>query len=84
MSICIDCKKGADECEWLFRLRPVPGWKARKVRCGNFVTFDVKECPHYEKNRAHRRIRRTKKELAAAQRLMYHELATLEVAQSGS
>lgn len=29
MSICIDCKKGADECEWLISAGArVPGWKA--------------------------------------------------------
>lgn len=66
VSICIDCKRGANECEWLFRLHPIPGWKATKVRCGSFVTYDVAECPFFVKNRPYRRVRRTKKELAAA------------------
>ena len=51
MSICIDCKKGADECSWLFKLRPVKGWEAKKVKCTDFVTYDVKSCPNFEENR---------------------------------
>ena len=66
MSICIDCKRGANECEWLFRLHPIPGWKAKKVRCGSFVTYDVAECPFFEKNRPYRRVGRAKKEHDAA------------------
>lgn len=63
MSICIDCKKGALECEWMFRLKQVNGWKAKKVKNDGFVTYDVKECPNFEKNRSYVRVRRTKKEI---------------------
>lgn len=69
MSICIDCKKGADECSWLFRLRPVKGWSAKKVRCSGFLTYDVEACPNFEQNRKNARIRRTKKEIAASKKV---------------
>ncbi len=65
MSICIDCKKGADECSWLFRLRPVKGWSAKKVRCSGFLTYDVEACPNFEPNRKNTRTRRTKKQIEA-------------------
>lgn len=65
MSICIDCKKGANECSWLFRLRPVRGWSAKKVRCTDFVTYDVEACPNFEQNRRLKRKRRTRNEIEA-------------------
>ncbi len=78
MSICIDCKKGAHECEWLFRLRVVKGWSAKKVRCGEFVTYDVQRCPNFEKNRPNKRIRRTRQEICEEDR------EVLEVVEHGA
>ena len=69
MSICIDCKKGADECSWLFKLRPVKGWEAKKVKCTDFVTYDVKSCPNFEENRKMKRVRRTRREIEEARAL---------------
>lgn len=63
MSICIDCKKGALECEWMFRLRKVKGWTAKKVRNKDFVTYDVEDCPNFEKNRPNTRYRRSREEI---------------------
>lgn len=84
MSICIDCKKGADECEWLFRLRPVKGWEAKKVRCSGFITYEVTGCPNYEKNRENKRRRRTKIELAAQRQMQASELAVKEALWGGN
>ena len=84
MSICIDCKKGADECSWLFRLRPVKGWCAKKVRTAGFVTYDVQSCPNFEQNRPNIRMRRTNKELAKDARLLTDDILASEVAGRGA
>lgn len=63
VSICIDCKRGANECEWLFKLKKVKGWEAKKVRNKDFVTYDVMKCPNFQKNRLSKRKRRTKEQM---------------------
>ena len=84
MSICLDCKKGADECEWLFRLRPVKGWSAKKVRCSDFVTYEVMSCPNFEQNRTNRRRRRTNREIAEEERFFINNIAVSEVTGRGA
>lgn len=84
MSICIDCKKGADECSWLFRLRPVKGWDAKKVRCADFVTYDVMSCPNFEQNRKHTRRRRTNDEILKEKKLFKNEIKVSEVRGRGA
>ncbi len=84
MSICIDCKKGADECSWLFRLRPVKGWDAKKVRCADFVTYDVISCPNFEQNRKNTRRRRTNKEIAKDEKHFKNNIFASEVRGRGA
>lgn len=50
MSICMDCKKGADECGWMRALVPVPGWTAKPVRLEKGHTYDVLACPDFVGN----------------------------------
>ena len=51
-SLCWRCAKGANECEFLRRLVPVQGWKAKKVPYdgyyGKTYTHVVEKCPDFE------------------------------------
>lgn len=46
-TLCWNCSKGANECEFMRRLVPVPNWKAKKVMCEDSWTYHVIECPDF-------------------------------------
>lgn len=51
-TLCGTCARGADECRFMARLIPVPGWEAEKVVYENqqgkkTYTYAVKKCPLY-------------------------------------
>lgn len=84
MSICIDCKKGAHECEWLFRLKPVKGWSAKKVKSNGFVTYEVSGCPSFEKNRPNVRYRRSRAEIEEDRKIALEYVRENEVRKCGA
>lgn len=47
-SLCWSCSKGANECEFMRSLEPVPNWKAKKVLCEGNETYHVIKCPDFE------------------------------------
>lgn len=51
-TLCGTCARGADECRFMARLIPVPGWVAEKIvyekqNGKRSYTYAVKECPLY-------------------------------------
>lgn len=53
-TLCDSCARGADECSFMARLIPVPGWEAEKVvyehqQGKKSYTYFVKKCPLYQK-----------------------------------
>lgn len=49
-TLCGTCARGADECSFMARLIPVPGWEAERIAYKNpgrkpSYTYAVKECP---------------------------------------
>lgn len=50
-SLCWNCSKGADECEFMRKLVPVPNWKAKIVPYdgyyGKTYTYVVEKCPNF-------------------------------------
>ncbi len=46
-SLCNFCTCGANECEWMRKLKPIDGWKAKLVRCDHGKTYHVISCPQF-------------------------------------
>lgn len=55
-NICVNCARTVRECEWLARLKPVPGWMATlkkykedsKGRSRGY-TYHITQCPNFAK-----------------------------------
>lgn len=47
-SLCNFCICGANECEWMRRLKPIEGWKAKLVPCDHGKTYHVLKCPQFK------------------------------------
>lgn len=49
---CWTCKKACGGCSWSSKLKPVKGWKAKKVQKHehghNWETYRIEHCPEYE------------------------------------
>lgn len=51
-SLCMDCARGASECEWMRRLKPIEGWRAQLVEYREqhgrrTYTYHVINCPRF-------------------------------------
>ena len=51
-TLCWKCQKacGGYDCEWAAALKPVDGWKTKKiVKDGNIYSYTVIKCPKFER-----------------------------------
>ena len=54
-SICWDCSRNANDCEWVRAYIPVKGWKAKKKKtvennATEITTYHVYKCPKFRKS----------------------------------
>ena len=47
--LCWHCAKATGGCSWSKNFTPVPGWDAKKVVKGYVDTYDIRDCPLFEK-----------------------------------
>ena len=51
-SLCWYCSRGANECDFMRKLQPIDGWKAKKVEYNGYYgatyTYVVEKCPNFE------------------------------------
>lgn len=50
-SLCWRCKRATGFCSWSREFEPVKGWTAEKTITGTMESYEVKQCPLFEKNK---------------------------------
>ena len=66
-TLCWTCERGAADCCWMQKCRPVKGWKARRTmvlsrdeagRARYIASYHVTECPNYAPQKVRAEMRR--------------------------
>lgn len=46
--LCWNCEYALGGCSWADSFVPVIGWKARKIQCKGYETYEIRECPQFK------------------------------------